>query len=225
VAAHNGTCRWVRVKPQPRCQIQQPHWGHFMPTQPLKAASQNTEALAIGISATPSSSRRYTLDSYSALSLFRTLNTNSSPEKASDTVLAHERLAKVSIDISMNDVAPYTYQLLDDPEDQIRLFKYKRIDGAIHCEISAFDALETPPYKTLSYVWGPPYPNFDIFIDGRRLPIRANLFAWFQEDGLHPSEYVGDQSNIAGRKNLFQSVDEEDWQKDVDWMWIDQICI
>jgi hypothetical protein len=129
-----------------------------MPTQPLKAASQNTEALAIGISATPSSSRRYTLDSYFALSLFRTLNTNSSPEKASDTVLAHERLAKVSIDISMNDVAPYTYQLLDDPEDQIRLFKYKRIDGAIHCEISAFDALETPPYKTLSYVWGPPYP-------------------------------------------------------------------
>ncbi|KAF2820169.1 HET-domain-containing protein, partial [Ophiobolus disseminans] len=75
---------------------------------------------------------------------------------------------------------PYSYQPLHPKPPQIRLLSLAPTSGPIHCEISTFDLASAPPYKALSYVWGAPTPACSIYINDQPLPVRENLFRFFE---------------------------------------------
>ncbi|KAH8725911.1 heterokaryon incompatibility protein-domain-containing protein, partial [Phaeosphaeriaceae sp. PMI808] len=46
----------------------------------------------------------------------------------------------------------------------------------IHCTLDVVNLKAGPPYKALSYTWGPPGDTREITIDGIVVPIRENLY-------------------------------------------------
>lgn len=75
----------------------------------------------------------------------------------------------------------FRYSSLDASEHQIRLLKFRKEEEEIHCQVSVFRLEEAPPYRALSYTWGPPFPIYDIYIQGKRLSVRENLYRFLQK--------------------------------------------
>ncbi|KAH6881551.1 heterokaryon incompatibility protein-domain-containing protein [Alternaria rosae] len=99
----------------------------------------------------------------------------------------------------------YQYRPLNHATQQIRLVTLLRPlenDDAIRLDINVFEISEAPPYTALSYVWGPPPSNHDIYIANGRLAIRENLFKFLTEFGNCRDKAPSDQH-----------------------LWIDQLCI
>ncbi|KAK1015761.1 hypothetical protein LTR54_003490 [Friedmanniomyces endolithicus] len=88
---------------------------------------------------------------------------------------------------------------------EIRLIKLKPrapSDGElIRCETVVISLDEAPDYAALSYTLGGPTANHTIEIDGQAVPVRKNLWRFFQQFG----------SSAA-----------DTWRS---WIWIDAICI
>jgi hypothetical protein len=62
------------------------------------------------------------------------------------------------------DVSAFQYPKLSSDEDSIRLLrlvfpKGKPESQEISCELGSFSLTQRPPYKTLSYTWGDPFPS------------------------------------------------------------------
>jgi hypothetical protein len=121
----------------------------------------------------------------------------------------------------------YKHQPLDPEKAQIRLLRVEDLQMAgsgsdhINMKLEVFDLEDCPTYNTLSYMWGPPKPDREVFIDGCVFTIRENLWSFlsnlpmFRKLGIR--DRLSDNSvNIRAfdRVPIFQ-----------DYFWIDQLCI
>ncbi|KAH6866490.1 heterokaryon incompatibility protein-domain-containing protein, partial [Alternaria rosae] len=102
----------------------------------------------------------------------------------------------------------YRHQALNTSTQQIRLIKlHLRNTNRPEFDMSVFELSNAPPFTTLSYMWGPPSPRFDITISGKPLGIRENLFRFFE-------------TYVRNTENDFL------WEYTGPlYLWIDQICI
>ncbi|KAH6642532.1 heterokaryon incompatibility protein-domain-containing protein [Boeremia exigua] len=104
--------------------------------------------------------------------------------------------------MSANEIASstlYTHEPLNTERQQIRLLKLaKDCTGPLQCVVKIFDLDNAPSYSALSYRWGSPVTELEIFLDGRSFRVRENLFHFLQ---------------------TFRR------EQEATYLWIDQICI
>ncbi|KAF1352775.1 HET-domain-containing protein, partial [Lizonia empirigonia] len=106
----------------------------------------------------------------------------------------------------------FTHQTLDRSRSQIRLISVlPEAEGPVRCTIRLvdLDANPTPDYRALSYTWGPPSPKHHIYVNGKPLAVRLNLYDFL----------------LAFRKRLYQFQGDGFYEEETQWLWIDQICI
>jgi hypothetical protein len=103
-------------------------------------------------------------------------------------------------DLSVVTDSPSIHTPFRDAEAQIRLLhlhpqiNLKFISGTLE----TWDIEDVPRYKAISYVWGPPSEQQEIWVNGLRLPVRKNCFRALQQ----------------ARRQYHES-----------YVWIDAICI
>jgi hypothetical protein len=107
---------------------------------------------------------------------------------------------------------PFTHERLDRSLSQIRLISVRpEADGPIRCSIKTIDlnADRTPDYRALSYTWGAQGNEHHIYINDQRLSVRQNLHDFL----------------VAFRKRLFVYHSGGLYEDEIQWLWVDQICI
>lgn len=112
----------------------------------------------------------------------------------------------------MEQHAVFTHQALDRSRSQIRLISViPEAEGPVRCTIRLvdLDANPTPDYRALSYTWGPPSPKHRIYVNGKPLVVRLNLYDFL----------------LAFRKRLHRFRGGGSYEEELQWLWIDQICI
>src|SRR5687767_9359257 len=74
------------------------------------------------------------------------------------------------------------YQKLDASRREIRLLHASSsysgpasMNKPLVSRLVVVSLSDKPAYDALSYMWGPPEPSFEIFVDGQVLRVRANL--------------------------------------------------
>jgi hypothetical protein len=84
-------------------------------------------------------------------------------------------------------------------------------DGPIKCKLKHVNlqSNQTPEYRALSYTWGAPDPVQNITVNNQSFLVRQNLYDFLK----------------AFRARLYRFRDCGDYEKEVQWLWIDQICI
>jgi hypothetical protein len=109
-------------------------------------------------------------------------------------------------------VDSFTYEPLDESRQQIRLLHIYRgaaytwlpiSDTEFGCDLSTYSTIDNsiPNYVSLSYTWGNPTPMRSIWMNGRRLTVRKNLFDFREcfshneENAHHPYIWI-DQISI-----------------------------
>jgi hypothetical protein len=108
--------------------------------------------------------------------------------------------------------ATFVHEPLDRSLKQIRLVSIiPEAEGPIRCNIKHVElsADKTPDYRALSYVWGPPSDVQRIRVNGKDFVVRQNLHQFLQ----------------AFRARLFTFRGCGAYEDEVQWLWIDQICI
>ncbi|KAF2026509.1 HET-domain-containing protein, partial [Setomelanomma holmii] len=108
--------------------------------------------------------------------------------------------------------ATFFHEPLDHSQQQIRLVSIQPAsDGPIVCTVKliTLDRFRTPDYRALSYVWGPPTPTCKIQVNNQPFHVRQNLFDFL----------------LAFRKRLHTFRGCDQYVDEVQWLWIDQICI
>jgi hypothetical protein len=106
----------------------------------------------------------------------------------------------------------FRHQPLDTSRAQIRvLCVAPEADGPIQCTMKHIDlnANHTPFYRALSYTWGSPEDAQEISVNGRFLEVRRNLHDFL----------------VAFRARLFNFRGGGVFEEEVQWLWIDQICV
>jgi hypothetical protein len=93
----------------------------------------------------------------------------------------------------LSGAGPFTYHTLplDPSRNQIRLLGLTK--SSVECDpilsyISIYDIDKAPPYKALSYTWGPPEPMHPIFVNYRKFTVRQNLFRFLESYRLQGIE-------------------------------------
>jgi hypothetical protein len=131
----------------------------------------------------------------------------------------------------LDALPPYTHTPLTNADEnlQIRLIKLERVPAndnePVRCEIESFDLHSAPPY-----MWGPPTPTHEIFIDGEWLEIRENLFQFLLEYRKHelPSSNVSSPSDSNGLSLASTNLETppmSSYDYSALYFWIDQISI
>ncbi|KAF2649711.1 HET-domain-containing protein, partial [Lophiostoma macrostomum CBS 122681] len=108
--------------------------------------------------------------------------------------------------------ATFVHKPLDRSLQQIRLISIvPEAEGPIQCTIKHvdLDADKTPDYRALSYVWGPPSDVQRIRVNDQDFVVRSNLHHFLQ----------------AFRARLFKFRGCGPYEDEIQWLWIDQICI
>jgi hypothetical protein len=106
----------------------------------------------------------------------------------------------------------FRHQPLDTSRAQIRvLCVAPEAGGLIQCTIKHIDlnANPAPFYRALSYTWGSPEDTQEISVNGRSLEVRRNLHDFL----------------VAFRARLFNFRGGGVFEEEVQWLWIDQICV
>jgi hypothetical protein len=98
----------------------------------------------------------------------------------------------------LSGAGPFTYQTLplDPSRNQIRLLGLTTSSvesDPILCYIGVYDIDKAPPYKALSYTWGPPELMHHIFVNYRKFSVRKNLFRFLESYRLQDIEEPSDQ--------------------------------
>ncbi|KIW09151.1 uncharacterized protein PV09_00087 [Verruconis gallopava] len=94
---------------------------------------------------------------------------------------------------------PFKYIDVDTSQHIVRLLRvFRRDDGTTEGQIQHFNIEKAPPYRALSYTWGPKTATEKICVDGYGLVIR---------------------------RNLYRFLDKYKIKHEGEWIWIDQICI
>ncbi|PVI04839.1 HET-domain-containing protein, partial [Periconia macrospinosa] len=96
---------------------------------------------------------------------------------------------------------------------QIRLLNISPTadDDTLRCWIKVFDLddLLTPDYRALSYTWGPPPAQSVMLLNEKPFLVRDNLYNFLYNFRARLVEYAGQRG----------------FEEEVQWLWIDQICI
>lgn len=106
----------------------------------------------------------------------------------------------------------FRHEPIDTRARQIRLvIILPTVDGIVLCSIKAFDldGTRTPDYRALSYTWGPPSPVQAVELNGKLFLLRQNLYDFMD--------------NFRARLVKFSG--HGYFEEEVQWLWIDQICI
>lgn len=120
----------------------------------------------------------------------------------------------------MPSVSYFEHTPLDAPESEIRLLRIlpsSLSDTPVRCAIETFSIDECPPYRALSYAWGPPTsPVRSILVNNKEFTIRDNLWqclSQFQSDPephrfLWIDQICIDQKNIHERNQQVRLMEE-----------------
>lgn len=115
-------------------------------------------------------------------------------------------------DHTMSMTDDFRHDPLDTTKQEIRLVSFlPTTHGPIQCCIRHFDLGQdvTPEYRALSYTWGPPSPARGIQLNGMTFTVRENLHDFLE----------------VFRKRLVDFSGPYQLNEDVEWIWVDQICI
>ncbi|CAN9174750.1 unnamed protein product [Alternaria sp. RS040] len=84
-------------------------------------------------------------------------------------------------------------------------------DGPIKCKLKRVNlhSNQTPEYRALSYTWGASDPVQKIAVNNQSFLVRQNLYDFLK----------------AFRARLYRFKDCGDYKSEMQWLWIDQICI
>ncbi|KAH8587273.1 heterokaryon incompatibility protein-domain-containing protein [Bisporella sp. PMI_857] len=122
------------------------------------------------------------------------------------------------MDVLNTTSGAYRYQPLNLAQTQIRLFRLRNtqsgdaLTGAL--EVHVLEA--APPFKALSYIWGPTGGEKDLIVDGRMLQVRSNLYDFLVSYQTRTQVYY--TAAFCEYSDYAQSPNEA-------WLWIDQLCI
>jgi hypothetical protein len=133
----------------------------------------------------------------------------------------------LNVDKEGSAVGDYKYQPLDHTKQQIRLIRLLESEDEgdpICLYIDTFEISNAPRYTALSYVWGPPTPNHELYIEDERSQIvksvvRENLYRFLQcfqkqEEKEHSDLYFWidqlsiDQTTNAERNHQVQMMSD-----------------
>ncbi|KAI0856594.1 heterokaryon incompatibility protein-domain-containing protein [Xylaria cubensis] len=92
------------------------------------------------------------------------------------TVHANANGSQSSLHSASVDI--FTHDVLDDPCTQVRLIELMpapELDDPIHCKLRKVSSLEDEKYTAISYVWGETWGQCNAEVNGKPLPITANL--------------------------------------------------
>jgi hypothetical protein len=106
----------------------------------------------------------------------------------------------------------FVHEPVDRSLQEIRLIcVMPEADGPIECKFKHINLQSnpTPEYRALSYTWGAPNPVQEIIVNNQSLLVRQNLYDFLK----------------AFRARLYRFRDYNDHEKEIQWLWIDQICI
>ncbi|RYN72964.1 hypothetical protein AA0117_g8168 [Alternaria alternata] len=108
--------------------------------------------------------------------------------------------------------AAFVHEPINQAIQEIRLISIiPETTGPIRCNLTHVNLQSnpTPEYRALSYVWGPPSPVQEIQVNGHRFLVRQNLYDFI----------------YAFRERLYKFRGGNGYEDEVQWLWIDQICI
>jgi hypothetical protein len=108
--------------------------------------------------------------------------------------------------------AIFVHEPVDRFLQEIRLIcVIPEADGPIKCKLKHVNlqSNKTPDYRALSYTWGAPNPVQNITVNNQSFLVRQNLYDFLK----------------AFRTRLYRFRDCGDYGKEVQWLWIDQMCI
>ena len=106
----------------------------------------------------------------------------------------------------------FMHDALDTSRREIRLISIiPAAEGLMKCTMKHVDleANPTPDYRALSYTWGPPSDTQRIYVNDQPFGVRPNLYDFLR----------------AFRQRLFKFRGCGTYEDEVQWIWIDQICI
>jgi len=108
-------------------------------------------------------------------------------------------------------MSQYTYKSLAyDDSIRILILEPSKRQEPIQCSLVPVRLSEKPEYDALSYVWGTDEPSHEIFIDGQKAMIRANLYSALLRFRRSPER---NNSQEASDRNLQRR------------LWVDALCI
>ena len=122
--------------------------------------------------------------------------------------------------------AQYQYEAIDITSDTIRLIEILAGTGpTVECKLHTTSLNKASKYVTLSYVWGPPSPAAEVYIDGNQVLTRRNLYNALVRIRKHiveaaleaPPTFMEQDMHRGGR--LVKGPDQ--WR----YFWIDAISI
>jgi hypothetical protein len=108
--------------------------------------------------------------------------------------------------------AMFVHERVDRALQEIRLVcVIPKSDGPIKCKLKHINlqSNQTPEYRALSYTWGAPDPVQKIVVNNRSFLVRQNLYDFLK----------------AFRARLYRFRNCGDYENEIQWLWIDQICI
>jgi Heterokaryon incompatibility protein (HET) len=119
----------------------------------------------------------------------------------------------------MNLKSVYRYSPLES-SDSIRLLQVENVPstakgrGPIRCWIRHFSLSNAPPYRALSYAWGPNSSSTKkIFLNGKIVQVRRNLW-----EALAHIQFACFDFRTREKEDVFA-------EENSTWVWIDALCI
>ncbi|PMD66987.1 uncharacterized protein K444DRAFT_515540 [Hyaloscypha bicolor E] len=119
----------------------------------------------------------------------------------------------------MNLKSGYRYSPLES-SDSIRLLQVENVlctakgRGPIRCWIRHFSLSNAPPYRALSYAWGPDSSSTKkIFLNGKIVQVRRNLW-----EALAHIQFACFDFRTREKEDVFA-------EENSTWVWIDALCI
>ncbi|KAK4959854.1 hypothetical protein LTR10_002742 [Elasticomyces elasticus] len=123
------------------------------------------------------------------------------------------------------DAQPPLYRYTQLSDDEIRVLYLepaRNLEAPIHCRMKTIDLARRKggeQYRTLSYAWGPTYPDGShlsdvIYCDDCRIPVTANLLQALRR---FRAEFSAPEQDFENSSILIQPLTK--------WLWIDAISI
>jgi hypothetical protein len=118
----------------------------------------------------------------------------------------------------MTSKSGYRYNPLSSP-DTIRLLMIDPVPstpkgrGPIRCWIRHFALANAPPFRALSYTWGPETTTKKIFLNDKIVPVRRNLW-----EALAHLQFACFDFRTAELEDVCKEENSR-------WVWIDALCI
>ncbi|KAJ2978590.1 hypothetical protein NUW58_g2383 [Xylaria curta] len=104
--------------------------------------------------------------------------------------------------------ARYSYRPLEDATSQLRLLRLgpsSDADTLVSVSVQVVEFDEAPKYLAISYTWGDPEPERQVYVDGKIMNVRQNCFyALWQAQQRRPCSYVWIDSICINQQDLVE---------------------